>query len=246
MALYKEIVYLVLDEIKSMNGDSDITEGHIIFLANQYRLFLLEQKKKKEGAESLSSSNEQTICVDLERVDAIPGLEYCNDIYLRSIQEIPQVINEESVKVNLMDSFNIMTAFVSKDRFKFVGHNKYLQNIIYSTLGPDNHIYLNSANPQFKYLANNKIKITGIFEDAEAAAELSCDGPDGKKCDVLEATFPLEASLIPQMIELIVREELGTNYRPKDNQNDSADNLAELATFVRRNMKSQMAKQMTE
>ena len=246
MASYREIVYLVLDEIKASNGDSDITEEHVIFLANQYRLFLLEQKKKKEGADSLSPSNEQTICVDLERVDAIPGLEYCNDIYLRSIQEIPQVINEESVKVNLMDSFNIMTAFVSKDRFKYVGHNKYLYNIIYSTLGSDNHVYLNSANPQFKYLTNNKIKFTGIFEDANKAAELSCDAANGKKCDILDADFPLETPLIPQMIELIVRELLGVNYRPKDTQNDSADNLADLAAFVRRNMKSQIAKQMTE
>ena len=57
-----------------------------------------------------------------------------------------------------------MTAFVSKERFKYVGHNKYLRNIIYCTLGPDNHIYFNSANPQFKYL--KKARVTGIFEDA--------------------------------------------------------------------------------
>jgi hypothetical protein len=34
MATYREIVYLVLDEIKSSNGDSNITENHVIFLAN--------------------------------------------------------------------------------------------------------------------------------------------------------------------------------------------------------------------
>jgi hypothetical protein len=64
----------------------------------------------------------------------------------------------------MADLFNIMTAFVSKDRFKYVGHNKYLKNIIYTTLGPDNHIYLNGSNPQFLYL--KKAKVTGIFEDA--------------------------------------------------------------------------------
>jgi len=56
-------------------------------------------------------------------------------------------MDEESVKVNLSDHFNIMTAFVTKDRFKYVGHNKYLRNIIYCTLGPDNHIYFNGNNP---------------------------------------------------------------------------------------------------
>ena len=242
MATYREIVYACLDEVKASNGDSNVTEEYVIFLANQYRLFLIEQKKLKQGEAALSSSNEQTICIDLEKVDAIPGLEYCNDIYLRSIQEIPEIVSEESVKVNLVDLFNIMTAYVSKERFKFVGHNKYLRNIIYTTLGPDNHLYFNSQNPQFKYL--KKARVTGIFEDAGKAAQLSCDG-DSKPCDIMDVEFPLEADLIPEMIELIVKELLGVNYRPKDNVNDSSDDLADIAAFVRRNMKSDVAKQMT-
>jgi len=40
------------------------------------------------------------------------------------------------------------------------------------------------------------------------------------------------------MIELIVRELLGVNYRPKDSTNNDVDDLADLAAFVRRNMKS--------
>jgi len=47
------------------------------------------------------------------------------------------------------------------------------------------------------------------------------------------------------MIELIVKELLGVNYRPKDNVNNSSDDLADIAAFVRRNMKSDVAKQMT-
>jgi len=34
MASYREIVFAVLDEIKSLNGDSTITEEYVIFLAN--------------------------------------------------------------------------------------------------------------------------------------------------------------------------------------------------------------------
>lgn len=244
MATYREIVYLCLDEIKAISDDSTITEEHVIFLINQYRLFLIEQKKLKQGESSLSSSNEQTICIDLEQVDAIPGLEYCNDIYLRSIQEIPDILSEESIKINLADMFNIRTAFVSKDRFKYVGYNKYLRNILYCTLGPDNHLYFNSQNPQFKYL--KQAKLTGIFEDSTKAAELSCDQSGDSKCDILDANFPLEPDLLPQMIELVVKELLGVNYRPKDNQNNATDDLADIASFVRRNIKSQLAKQITE
>lgn len=242
MASFREITYIVLDEIKASNGDSNITEDHVIFLANQYRLFLIEQKKLKQGTDSLSSTNEQTICLDLEKADAIPGLEYCNDVYLRSIQEIPEVLNEDSIRVNLVDLFNIRTAFIPKERFGYVGYNSYLRNILYATLGPDSHLYLNSQNPQFKYL--RKVRVTGIFEDAQKAAELACDD-SGKKCDIMDMEFPLEASLIPQLIELVTKELLGVNYRPKDSVNNSNDDLADIATFVRHHMKSDLAKQMT-
>lgn len=244
MATYRDIVYLVLDEIKASNGDSNITEEHVIFLANQYRLFLIEQKKKKEGESSLSSSsNEQTICIDLERVNAVPGIECAGEMYLRSIQEIPEIVSEDSIKVSLEDLFNIMTAYVSNNRFKYVGYNKYMQNIIYCTLGPDNKLYFNAQNPQFKYL--QKARITGIFEDAQAAAELACDASTNGKCGIMDVEFPLETPLIPSMIELIVKELLGVNYRPKDEHNNAADDLADIASFIRRNMKAQTVKQVT-
>lgn len=243
-AKYNEIVNYCLDAVKSTNGDSDITEDHVLFLINQYRLFLLEQKKLKQGVHSLSSANEQTICIDLEPTQAIKGLDYCNDLYLKSVQEIPDLMDGENLKIEFAGMFNIKTAFISKERFKYTGFNKYLKNIIYYTLGGDNHIYVNSANPQFKYL--KQLTLTGIFEDAKKAAELSCTDNSETNCDIMELDFPLEADLIPQLLELVNKELLGINYRPKDDENDDADNLAEIANFVRRNLKSPLAKQMTE
>lgn len=245
MATWRQIVYMCLDEIKAIANDITVTEDHVIFLANQYRLFLIEQKRKKEGESYLTSANEQTICIDLEQVDAIPDLEYCNEIYLRSIQEVPTMVDPAKAKIYPVNYFNTRMTYVTKDRFKFVGFNPYMANIIYSTLGADNHIFLKGANPQFKYL--KKATLTGVFEDSAAAAELACN-PDGStdNCDMLDQEFPLQAELIPQLIELLVKELLGMEYRPKDTQNDSADDLSDIVNFVRRQMKSNLAKQMTE
>ena len=44
MSTYKEIVYSVLDEIKSISDDSLFTEDHVIFLAGKLRTFLLKQR----------------------------------------------------------------------------------------------------------------------------------------------------------------------------------------------------------
>ena len=73
--------------------------------------------------------------------------------------------------------------------------------------------------------------MTGIFEDPKAASELQCPDENGNiVCDILDREFPIEDSLVPPMIELIVKELLGAEYRPEDQNNDSKDGLSEVAT----------------
>ena len=241
MATFRQIVYTVLDEIKSVNGDSYITEEHIIFLANQYRLFLLQQKINKEGAASLSSAMQQVICLDLEEIDAIPNLPCEGGQYLRSVQKVPTIVKGTSTSVFPYDYFKTNIQYISKDRMKYVGFNKYLQNIIYCTLF-DDYLYFKSNNPQFLYL--EQVKMQGIFEDAEAAASLSCDKE--KDCiDILDKEFPLSGDLIPQMLELLTRELYTALNRPSDEANNANDDIADIVNYVRRNMKSDLAKQFT-
>lgn len=242
MATFRHIVYTVLDEIKSVNGDSYITEEHVIFLANQYRLFLLQQKINKEGAASLSSSMQQVICLDLEKIDAIPNLPCEGGQYLRSVQKIPTIVKGTSPSVFSYDYFKTNIQYISKDRMKYIGFNKYLQNIIYCTIFND-YLYFKSSNPQFLYL--EQVKMQGIFEDAEAAASLSCDRENSSCIDVLDTEFPLSGDLVPQMIELLTRELYTALNRPSDEANNSNDDIADLVAYIRRNMKSDLAKQIT-
>ena len=39
---YRELVYLVLDELKLVSDDSSFTEDHVIYLLDRYRPFLLK------------------------------------------------------------------------------------------------------------------------------------------------------------------------------------------------------------
>lgn len=242
---YRELVYIVLDEIKQISDDSIITEDHVKFLANQYRYFLLYQKKLKEGLASLSTSNEQTICVDLTLTPEIPDLDVCNNYILKSDQEIPDLMDTSLAKVTGVNLFGINISYVTRERFKYVGHNKWMQNIIYCCLGPDKHLYFKSVNPQFKYL--KQAKITGVFEDSDKANELSCEtSSDGSKCDPLDRDFPIDKDLVPQLIELTVKELLGAAWRQKDSQNDSKDDLADLMTYILKNTKSDLQKKLSE
>ena len=110
--------------------------------------------------------------------------------------------------------------------------------MIYSTIGPDNRLYLKSNNPQLFYM--EEVKITGIFEDSVDALKVGCD--DSQLCDLIDKDFPLEESLINALIRAVV-EELSTSiYRPEDKENDGTDNLSDLVSFIRRNIKSELQK----
>lgn len=234
---------MVLDELKLVSDDSHFQEEHVLFLLDKYRTFLLKQRYSDVRKE-VPDSNYQTICVDLEQTNAINGMPCEGPDYMKSTQKIPYMMQIGTQKISSLDYFQGNFAYVNNERFKYVGSNKYLKNQIYGTIAPDSHLYLKSNNPQVYYL--EKVKVTGIFEDSSKAAELQCPDADGNTtCDVMDKTFPLEEALIPPMIELVVKELSGAEYKPKDPLNDAADNLSELATYLRHNMKSDLAKQLT-
>lgn len=234
---YREAVYMVLDELKSTSDDAIFNENHVIFLLGKYRAFLLRQKYS-DVKRPIPESNYQTICLDLIEVPAISGEPCEGGSYLRSKDRIPFVIKIGTPKIYPIDYYQGEITYVSRERMRYAGYNKYLQNIIYASIGPDNYLYFKSNNPQYLYL--EKVKMTGVFENSEEASKLQCEGDN--ECDILDRTFPIEESLVSPMIELVVKELLGAQYRPEDNVNNAKDDISDLATFLQRNTKSNIAK----
>ena len=225
MSTFREIIYMILDEMKISTDDSYFTEDHIMYLINKYRVLILKQRYS-DIKKQIPESNYQTICLDLIEVPAISGEPCEGGSYLRSKEKVPFLMQIGVPKIYPIDYYQGEITYVSRERMRYIGYNKYLQNIIYCSLGPDNYLYFKSNNPQYLYL--EKVKLTGIFEDSINASQLQCS--NDKECDILDRTFPLEYSLIPIVIELVVKELLAANYRPKDDINDAKDELSEVAT----------------
>ena len=225
-----EITYLVLDELKLLSDDATYTEDHIIFLLKKYRSFLIKKEQDKEkGSQEVASEFEyQQICLDLEKVAAMDGEPCTGGYYLRTTQKIPKVLEGTQPRIYPLDYYQgINISYVSRDRMRYVGTNPYLQNIIYTSIGPDLHLYLNSSNPQFLYL--KKLRMSAIFEDIDEAAELLCDSEgESESCDVLDMEFPIRDYLVPPLIELVVKELSGVKYQPKDERNNSSDDLSKV------------------
>ena len=228
MSTYKELVYMCLDELKLYSDDALYTEEHIMFLLGKYRTFLIKQRYS-DVKKQIPESNYQTICLDLIEVPAISGEPCEGGSYLRSKEKIPFLMKIGNPRVYPIDYYQGEITYVSRDRMRYVGYNKYLQNIIYASLGPDNYLYFKSFNPQFLYL--EKVRMTGIFEDTLAASELQCPDESGNTvCDVLDREFPIENALIPPLIQLVLEELTKAEYKLEDKENNSDDYLSEVVS----------------
>ena len=219
---------MVLDELKLSSDDAQFTEDHVMFLLNKYRTFLLKQRYS-DIKKQIPESNYQTICLDLIQVPAISGDACEGGTYLRSKEKIPFLMKIGIPRVYPLDYYQGEITYVSRDRMRYVGYNKFLQNIIYCSIGPDNYLYFKSFNPQYLYL--EKVKFTGIFQDSMQASDLQCPDDNGETvCNPVDRIFPIEDALVPPLIELVVKELAGPVYKPDDEANNAKDDLVNKLT----------------
>ena len=225
----KEIIYMVLDLAGITSDDSYITESHALFLCRKYRAFLIKkEQEKKSSVEAADIFEQQQICLDLEKVAAIDGSPCTGGYYLRTTKAIPKIVEGTQPQVYPIDYYQgINISYISRDRMRYVGTNKYLNNIIYTSIGPDFHVYLKSSNPQFMYL--KKLRMSAVFEDFDAIAELLCDdNGESQICDVMDMEFPIREYLVPLLIELVVKAITGGEHQPTDKENDANDDLTDV------------------
>ena len=219
----RELVFMCMDEIKLHSDDSFYTEDHLVFLLNKYRSFVLKKELEKENKQ-LSSSNGQTICLDL--IEIRDENNPCGESMLRTEQKIPNLVNDCKVSlypVNYFEGDHII--YTTMERIRYTTYNKWTKNLIYAAKGPDDYLYIKSSNPQYLYL--EKLRMKAIFEDFESAAQYACD-EDGEKlqCDILDMKFPIENALVPIVTELVIKELLGVKYQPRDTHNNAADDAS--------------------
>ena len=221
---------MCLDMLKGFSDDFTYTEEHLLFLLKKYRSFLIKKEQDKEkGSQDVASEFEyQQICLDLEKVPAMDGEPCTGGYYLRTKQKIPKILEGTQPRVYPLDYYQgINISYVTRERMRYVGSNPYLGNIIYTSVGPDLHLYLNSNNPQFLYL--KKLRMSAVFEDMDEAAGLLCDSEgEDQSCDVLDMEFPIRDYLVPMLIELVVKELSGSFLRRADEANNAKDDLPEI------------------
>ena len=248
MATYREAVYMVLDFLKLSSDDAYYTEDHVRFLLNKYRAYVLKSKyedNQKNPSSVPSDSNTQTLDVTFEHVNGVDGVD-CTGHFLRSIEEIPSPMFWYNFKVRAGVMFGDNIILTMPTRFRYAGTGKLARMFNYATIGPDNHLYLKSGNPQLYYLQSATVK--GIFEDPEKVYEIenasAIANGESPVCDILDKEFPLEDNLLALCMQYVVKELSGSTYKPADTDNNASDDLGELAQFIRSYVKNPLRKQL--
>jgi hypothetical protein len=237
MATYREMVYAALEQVKAMSDDAYISEEYTLFLISKVRAAILTQfyQNARKEITAMSESNYQT--VEISFVDSTSTRNSTN--VLTSTQVVPDLLKIGNVKV-FTGMYGISTTdlpYVSLERFKYVGHNTWLKNIIYSTIGTDKKLYLKSGDGALPPLSS--VNIRGIFANPEIVDNVI----DGDNWDL---EFPLEGNLVNMVIETVCKYLASVDYRPADSLNNAIDDSSNIMSFLRRNLKSDLAKSLTE
>ena len=219
----REAVYMCMDEVKLNSDDSFFTEDHVVFLLGKYRSLVLKKEMEKEN-KALSSSNTQTICLNL--IPYTDSEDPCGETVLKSEGKLPDLINDKAIVYPVEYFAGDRIIYTSMERFRFATYNRMTRVLIYAAKGPDNYLYVKSGNPQFMYL--RQVTVKGVFENFIEAAKHSCKESEDTSCDIMDTEFPLENALVPTVIELVVKELTGYKYQPRDTRNNASDDASVL------------------
>jgi hypothetical protein len=231
MTTYRELIYMVLDLIKGNSDDFSYTDEHIAYLLDKYRAFLLKQRYANDPKKHVPYSNYQTVSIELTSVDF--NLTTCGYI---SDYKIPNMLHIGIPRITTDKYYNTAIEYVNRERFPFVGNNKYLKNIDYCTINEEGYLLFKPSSKNNDEIKT--IKLTGIFENPkEVLSNKFMVNDESYFKDIFDQNFPIEETLITSLIDLVANTLLNASYRPEDSTNNSSDDMANLAGFIARNLK---------
>ena len=248
MTTYREAIYMCNDLLKGMSDDFTYTEEHIAYLLDKSRALLLKQRYGSDPKKHVPYSNYQTLEVEFNPAEPKNMLKSDTQIPYMLQLGIPRIILDGE------DYYNYRFELTSRERLPFVGNSKYTSMISYCAISETGNLLMKNKEsywgnstvepPVISYVGPKKLKLVGIFENPREVTDETSFGESSTDTHEWDRNIPIEESLITTLIELVVKELASSVYRPNDIQNNNTDDNADMATFIRSNMKSNLAKQL--
>ena len=231
MSSYRELVFMVLDQLKISSDDSYFDVPHIVWLINKYRALLI-QRSYNEQRKVIPEHIYQTVCLEMEPDESCIK----EGINIISIHKVPDLLTlNDGIRVHIhpiASPFDYPEwTYILPERYPFTGHNKYLKKIVYFTI-LGGYLYAKSFDSSFQYI--KQVQLIGLFNNPTEVnkKEYLCNGT--VECDPLDLPVYLEEYLIPPLLEMIIKDLIPQVYRPEDKTNTASDLTPEMAQNVRK------------
>lgn len=217
----KELIYTVFEKIKINSDDMDITEEFVSSLIDSKRAMLLKQRFDKKPWD-IPVNSKQELCLELEVTSKVAGMACFGNI-LRTKLSLPGSIKikgkEGPLTVRREDSSAIHINIIPLERIPFITENPFTASMIYGAMDYDNRFYFISSSD--KLLLMTDIKIADVFEDPEEAAALECTAAEAADCEVWDRKYPIDLTMVDDLIKLVVADLSRTIGIPDDGTNDA-------------------------
>lgn len=221
MATLKQVIYDLQESIHNYTTDSNYSNEYLAYQINAARALLLQQKFSQRSF-IISQKLRQHFYAELELAEENEFVDGIGTI-LRTKNAIEYPLEPFNFKSNIRitsGSYTDITfSLVSPDRFPYVGNSKFIQNIIYVTIGSDFRLYFTSSNPAFKAIEN--VKLSFVAENPEEAYPASTNYDANQ--DFWDIEYPLENDMIVQLTDMIFKKLTQIAVIPEDKINDSID-----------------------
>ncbi len=177
------------------SDDEIISDEQVAFWIKNTRAQLIKQQLDKK--KDLSQSFYQTLCTEVEAVDASACCNIDVDCTIvKSKVKIPRLIDDNSTIVKPVDITSKPYSIIPFSRVPWVGTNKFTKNVKRVFFLED---YLYIMNDDLV----EKISIHGVFEDPQSTESfLDCDN---KQCFSYDNPYPISSAMIEIMKEMIIK-----------------------------------------
>ena len=225
MTTYRELIYMCLDLLKGESDDFTYTEEHIAYLLDKYRALLLKQRYGNDPKKHVPYSNYQSVKVNFN-----PAAYEVNKSALTSTNNIPYTLQLGIPRIQYeRDTYYTNNyEYVSRERFQFVGNNKYLKNISYFTIDNTNKVLLLNKDTYWRELSGTTVFngpqvviLTAIFENPRSIQTSTTN-------HWMDNEFPLEESLVSTLIEMVVNSLIKIVTFPTDTINNGTDENSQM------------------
>lgn len=214
-------IYDIIERLNSFSDDTELSVEHISFLIDETRALVIKQSYQGIGTSIPRVIKQQintTLTLDQENEFNTLDKILCTEDALPTLIE-SSIINKY-LTVDNGSYKNLKFIRVPNERFPYVGNNKYLQNIVYYTLGVNNKLYFTGASSVYKLI--EEARVFGVFLDPEDAWKLGPDYDSSTKFN--DTIYPIDADMWVKISDILIKLLIPKLQAPEDKINNADDN----------------------